>query len=214
MEATRNQKNNERANKVNNLVKFSNGDYRRPEVAILLPDMHSVLCRAGSHLGLAAFISRREANKKCIEYCHPDIWCGKLAVYTNCEVRDLKGRFVGTYIGTCSDELITNPFSSSRYIYLERDEKFFEYASDGGVKEVTWEQVVKARTGVNHPEFFEKAQELLNMPETVLRAALALKERQSEAPRKKGIIREELPLSSKELVAYAAKFIREDEEEA
>lgn len=214
MEATLKNQKNERANKVNNLVKFSNGDYRRPEVAILLPNMHSVLCRAGANLGLTAFISRREANKKNIEYCHPDIWGGKLAVYTSREVRDLKGRFVGTYIGACGDKFSEDTLLSTCYIYLERDEKFFEYASDGSVKEVTWAEVVRARTGVNHPEFFEKAQELLNMPETVLRAALALKERQPEPPRKKGIIREELPLSSKELVAHAAKFIREDEEEA
>lgn len=208
MEATINKK-NEKENRVKNLVKFSNGDYRCPETAILLPNMHSVLCRAGANFGLTAFISRREADQKNINYCHPHIWRGRFAVYTNREVRDIKGRFVGTYIGASGDKFSENMLTSACNIYLERDRKFFEYASDGEFKEVSWPEVVQARVSVNRPEFFEMAQKLLDIPETILKAALALRERQTFTRKK--VAREEL-ISSLEEIDVKDFFIKEDDE--
>ena len=110
MEAT-NKKNQERvANRVNNKVAFSNGDERRPEYAILLPNGHSVLCRAGANMGLTALISRREAERKGVNYLRPLKWAyTDLFVYPNNEVRDEKGKFLGTYLGQDQDDF-SRPF--------------------------------------------------------------------------------------------------------
>lgn len=109
MEATKKQ-NQERVNRVNNRVSFSNGDIRRPQYAVLLPNGRSVLCRAGFNLGITALISRREAERKGVNYLRPLKWAyTDLFVYPNNEVRDEKGKFLGTYLGQDQDDF-SRPF--------------------------------------------------------------------------------------------------------
>ncbi len=112
MEATKKQ-NQERVNRVNNRVSFSNGDLRRPQYAVLLPNGHSVLCRAGANMGLTALISRKEADRKGVNYLRPLKWAyTDLFVYPNNEVRDEKGKFLGTYLGQDQDDFC-RPFIST-----------------------------------------------------------------------------------------------------
>lgn len=150
MEATKKQ-NQERVERVNNRVAFDYGE-RRPEYAILLPNGHSVLCRAGANLGLSAIISRREADRKGISYLRPVRWdSSNLFVYSNREVRNEKGKFIGTYLGQDQDDF-GMPFVSQAYfggalhnIFVQMGEGLYEVDFAGEFRQVTAIDIVKCR---------------------------------------------------------------------
>lgn len=147
MEAT-NKKNIERVNRVNNRVAFSNGDERRPQYAILLPNGRSVLCRAGANMGLTALISRREADKKGISYLRPAAWQGTdIFVYPNNEVRDEKGKFLGTYLGQQGDHYSPYPLWGAQKIFFQKDKAIYSLDVEGNLQQTTAEEVVSSRIG-------------------------------------------------------------------
>ena len=124
--------NNKKNQRVNNRVAFSNGDERRPEYAVLLPNGHSVLCRAGMNLGITALISRKEADRKGVNYLRPLKWASSsLFVYPNNEVRDEKGKFLGTYLGQDQDDFCrpfinTSDFGGTMHdIFVQMDEGIY-----------------------------------------------------------------------------------------
>lgn len=140
---TLNNKKNERVNRVNNKVAFSNGDERRPQYAVLLPNGHSVLCRAGANMGLTALISRREAERKGVQYLHPLKWAyTDLFVYPNNEVRDEKGKFLGTYLGQTQDDfsrpfIPTSDFGGAMHdIFVQMDEGIYCIDCFGNRKQI------------------------------------------------------------------------------
>lgn len=147
-----NKKNQERVNRVDNRVAFSNGDERRPEYAILLPNGHSVLCRAGANLGITALISRREADKKGICYLYPSEWkeysLGTgVFVYPNNEVRDAKGKFLGQYLGMAYDKYSPYPLWGAHKIFFQKDKAIYSLDVEGNLQQTTAEEVVSSRIG-------------------------------------------------------------------
>lgn len=199
-------KNSKRVNRVNNKVAFSNGDERRPEYAILLPNGHSVLCRAGMNLGITALISRREADKKGVNYLRPLKWASSsLFVYPNNEVRDEKGTFVGTYLGQNQDDF-SRPFISSsdfggtmHSIFVRKDDGVYRINYSGKTEKIDaidlilgrlfWgslEEIAIQGDRKDDPENEEeerakvadKIRALAELPATALRAALQLQELQ------------------------------------
>ena len=191
MEATKKQ-NQERVNRVNNRVAFDYGE-RRPEYAVLLPNGHSVLCRVGKNLGLSALISRREADRKGINYLYPSEWKEYgvetgIFVYPNNEVRDAKGKFLGTYLGQQYDHYSPYPLWGAHKIFFQKDKAIYSLDVEGNIQQTTAEEVVSSRmgwdtskkiTGVEDPApeaVVEIISALANQHPEVLKAALLLQE--------------------------------------
>lgn len=152
MEAIKNNKTNERVNnRVNNRIAFDYGE-RRPEYAILLPNGHSVLCRVGKNLGLSAIISRREADRKGINYLYPSEWKEYgvetgIFVYPNNEVRDAKGKFLGTYLGQQGDHYSPYPLWGAQKIFFKQNKAIYSLDVEGNLQQTTAEEVVSSRIG-------------------------------------------------------------------
>lgn len=197
MEATNNKNQKRVETRVDNRVCFSNGEIRRPEYAILLPNECSVLCRAGKKLGSTAIISRREADRKGVSYLCPMQWeHTDYFVYPNNEVRDAKGKFVGTYLGHDFDDY-RDPFVPvSQYggmmhdIYILTKKGTYGVCCFGGTEKVDPISVVTGRLdcGVyyylaekgegkdDHERAENFIRSLAELPASALHAALQLQE--------------------------------------
>lgn len=199
---------NKNSKRVNNRVVFSNGEIRRPEYAILLPNGRSVLCRAGMNLGITALISRREADKKGVNYLRPLKWASSsLFVYPNNEVRDEKGTFVGTYLGQNQDDfsrpfISTSDFGGTMHsIFVRKDDGVYRINYSGKTEKIDaidlilgrlfWgslEEIAIQGDRKDDPENEEeerakvadKIRALAELPATALRAALQLQELQKK----------------------------------
>ena len=194
MEATNNKNQKRVNNRVANRVCFPNGEIRRPEYAVLLPNGHSVLCRAGYSLGLSAIISRREADRKGVNYLRPMRWdSSNLFVYPNNEVRNEKGKFVGTYMGQYQDDF-HRPFDPNALgggtiqdIFLQTEEGLYDVNFAGKAAKVDVIKVVLGRLSWSalhsistRGDVAEVISALAEFDPAALRAALQLQELQKE----------------------------------
>lgn len=137
--------------KNSNTVNFD-GEDRRPEYAVLLPNGRSVLCRAGASLGLSTIIPRKEANRKGIEYLRPVKWeYSELYIYPNCEVRDKKGSYYGKYLGHDQDDLSGGIISSSDFggtlhdIFILKEGKIYRVDCFGNSTQYNAEGMIQCR---------------------------------------------------------------------
>lgn len=143
---------NKTSQRVANLVAFSDGTIRRPESAILLPNQHTVLCRAGLNLGASALISRREANRKGIKFLYPaeyGVQDEKIYLYSNKEARDSKGKYVGEYIGHQFDSF-SGMLTTEETIFIRKDRELFKVNIFGEIQQISAEELVGLR--LNHTE--------------------------------------------------------------
>jgi hypothetical protein len=190
--------------KNSNKVNF-NGEERYPDYAVLLPCGGSVLCRAGASLGLSAIISRKEANRKGIEYLRPVKWeYSDLYIYPNGEVRNKKGNYYGKYLGHDQDDLSGGIISSSDYggaqhdIFILKESKIYRVNCFGESTQYNAEGMIQCRlhwstcwniSGKSYPEpedFLSVIRELSKSHPMALQAALELQrmQRYDERPDK------------------------------
>jgi hypothetical protein len=174
------------------------GENRPAEYAILLPSGGSVLCRAGASLGLSAIISRKEANRKGISYLRPIKWeYSDLYIYSNGEVRNKKGSYIGRYLGHDQDNLSGGIISSSDFggashdiFILDRDEKILRVNCFGEATRYSAEGMIKCRlhwstcwniSGKSYPDaedYLSVIRELAKAHPMALQAALELQKMQ------------------------------------
>lgn len=178
------------------MVNF-NGEERRPDYAILLPNGGSVLCRAGASLGLSTIIPRKEANRKGIEYLRPMKWeYSELYIYPNCEVRDKKGSYYGKYLGHDQDDLSGGIISSTDFggaqhdIFILKDEKIYRVNCFGEATQYNAEGMIQCRlhwgtewniAGKSYPDpedYLSVIRELAKAHPMALKAALELQQMQ------------------------------------
>ena len=170
------------ANRVKNQIDFSDGTTRRPDYAILMPNGHKVLCRTGSSLGASALISRKEAERKKISYLKPiKHELSGLFLYSNKEVRDSKGKYIGKYIGYEGDNFPNYFCFNIVPIFVLKDEKIFKVGSESEMEQVSTDYMVSSRLNTrnmadNIESYMAIARKLAEEKKVVLRAALALQE--------------------------------------
>lgn len=184
MEATNNSQ--RVAKTVNNQVIFSDGIARRPNSGILLPNGCQVLCRAGKNNGASALISRRLANKLGISYLLPTkTLSGEIHTYSNREVRDAKGRYLGEYIGGLADNFASSIFSGDFYMKSKEDELLYFVNACGEMTQVTAEEVVDARLTKSYketPDYMKTIRRLAQEDPIALKGALELLKLQNFNP--------------------------------
>ena len=155
------------------------------------------MCRAGKKLGSTAIISRREADRKGISYLRPMQWeHTDYFVYPNNEVRDAKGKFIGTYIGQELDDYRDSFVPVSQYggmmhdFYILTKTGIYGVCCFGGTEKVDPISVVKRRMAGDVYSYLAKKGEgkddheraenficsLAELPASALHAALQLQE--------------------------------------
>lgn len=171
--------------------------------SILMPDLRQVLCKTGNNLGLRSIISRKQADARGMPYLMPKQWAeSELYLYSNKEIRDISGKFVGVYLGHTMDSFsekmiyVSPCMGLMRDIIVEQKRSLFRVNYKGEFFKITPEIALFSKLGyrakeritgnkyASYQECLSKIEAVAGMEPALLQAALAMVELREICERK------------------------------